>query len=185
MAYSKLPPQAYTKDQLAEAYAWLMEQPENLKGYATDADTLISLYQKSKRDNAGFEASVENFKSELKSLAGMVDSFDSDQAKLQQEQQAQVSEPEAKRVVYASPKAAHAQPSAPAQSTQPQAPQQQQAVTTQAAKPAGTSIQGLDAKSQALLIETKNLLNLSSEEEALRVVIKMGFEKRKSRLSDA
>lgn len=73
-----LPPQAYTKDTLVEAYAWLQSQNESIKEIATTPDILVSLYMKAKMQ--GMEAlerpSIQNFKSELKSLVGIMGEFE-------------------------------------------------------------------------------------------------------------
>lgn len=72
-----LPPQAYTKDALQKAYAWLMNQPASIRELATTPDVLVSLYLKTQRD--GMESldrpSIKNFRSELKQLAGMMSEF--------------------------------------------------------------------------------------------------------------
>ncbi|MFN7905688.1 MAG: hypothetical protein ACK5P5_10945 [Pseudobdellovibrionaceae bacterium] len=72
-----LPPQAYTKDALQKAYAWLMNQPPSVRELATTPEVLVSLYLKTQRD--GMETldrpSIQNFRSELKQLAGMMSEF--------------------------------------------------------------------------------------------------------------
>ena len=78
MSMNPLPPQAYTKDTLVEAYAWLQSQSESIKEIATTPDILVSLYMKAKMQ--GMEAlerpSIQNFKSELKSLVGIMGEFE-------------------------------------------------------------------------------------------------------------
>lgn len=73
-----LPPQAYTKDTLVEAYAWLQSQNDSIKEIATTPDILVSLYMKAKMQ--GMEAlerpSIQNFKTELKSLVGIMGEFE-------------------------------------------------------------------------------------------------------------
>jgi citrate synthase len=73
-----LPPQAYTKDTLVQAYAWLQSQSENIKELATTPDVLVSLYLKAKLqgDRALERPSIQNFKNELKNLAGMIGEFE-------------------------------------------------------------------------------------------------------------
>ena len=48
MTMNPLPPQAYTKDTLVQAYAWLQSQSEQIKEMATSPDTLVSLFVKAK-----------------------------------------------------------------------------------------------------------------------------------------
>jgi hypothetical protein len=69
-----LPPQAYTKDTLTKAYLWLLNQNESIKELATTPDTLVTLYLKAQRngDDSLDTPSIQNFKNELKSLAGLM-----------------------------------------------------------------------------------------------------------------
>ena len=83
MAMNPLPPQAYTKDTLLRAFAWLQNQNPSIRGMATTPDILVSLYLKTTRD--GEEAldrpSIQNFKNELKSLAGLMGELEADTAR--------------------------------------------------------------------------------------------------------
>ena len=74
MTMNPLPPQAYTKDTLLKAYACLQSQNESIKEMATTTDILVSLYLKASRDgdSALDRPSIQNFKNELRSLAGMM-----------------------------------------------------------------------------------------------------------------
>jgi hypothetical protein len=74
MTMNPLPPQAYTKDTLLKAYQWLMGQNSSIKEIATNPDILVSLYLKATRDgdHALERPSIQNFKNELRSLAGMM-----------------------------------------------------------------------------------------------------------------
>ena len=73
-----LPPQAYTRETLAKAYHWLQSQNESIKELATNPDILVSLYLKAKLngDAALDRPSIQNFKNELKNLAGMIGEFE-------------------------------------------------------------------------------------------------------------
>src|SRR4051812_36697176 len=74
MTVNPLPPQAYTKETLQKAYAWLLTQSPSIKDMATSQDMLISLYLKAQRNgDASLETpSIQNFKQELKNLASMM-----------------------------------------------------------------------------------------------------------------
>lgn len=95
MAMNPLPPQAYTKDTLLRAYAWLQNQNASIRGMATTPDILVSLYLKTTRD--GEEAldrpSIQNFKNELKSLAGLMGELEINQSTPPQGRPAVVAEP--------------------------------------------------------------------------------------------
>ena len=81
MTMNPLPPQAYTKDTLVQAYSWVQNQNESIKELATTPDVLVSLYLKAKLqgDSALDRPSIQNFKNELRSLAGMMGELESSQ----------------------------------------------------------------------------------------------------------
>lgn len=79
MAMNPLPPQAYTKETLARAYEWLQDQNESIKEMATHPDILVSLYLKARLNgNESLERpSIQNFRTELRTLAGMMGDLES------------------------------------------------------------------------------------------------------------
>lgn len=81
MSTTLVPPQAYTKADLAKAYEWLQKQPDSIQDLATSAETLMGLYRKALLYGASSispkpSASTNEFKSELKQLAGQISNFD-------------------------------------------------------------------------------------------------------------
>jgi hypothetical protein len=80
MTYNRLPPQAYTKDDVTKAYVWLQSQPDYVRNMATTKETLVALYLRARR---GGDASLENiapvssknFKSQLQTLANELEQF--------------------------------------------------------------------------------------------------------------
>ncbi len=78
MTMNPLPPQAYTKETLLKAYSWLINQSDSIKEMATTPDILVSLYLKTTRDgeSALDRPSIQNFKKELKNLAGLMGELD-------------------------------------------------------------------------------------------------------------
>lgn len=161
MTVNPLPPQAYTKDTLQKAYAWLLAQPASVKEMAHDQNILVSLYLKAQRNgDAVLETpSIQNFKHELKSLASMMGDFSSQQ------------------------------PPAPVQQTTiPQGVSSSvssQAMTTQAApsqsmlsKPdnKGVDTLALDSKTVEAIHAVRESLNLGSDVEALRALVSLGFK---------
>lgn len=172
MTMNPLPPQAYTKDTLLKAYHWLQQQTPSIKEMALTPDILVSLYLKASRDgDQSLERpSVQNFKTELKNLAGMMGELD--------------------RPPVAEAVAAPVRPAAPPpQQQQPLPPPPQEPVMTATSSsytltapsgPAPMPMSGtLDGPSRDMLLEVKALFNLSSEAEALRLVIKLGHHKAK------
>lgn len=146
-----LPPQAYTKETLLKAYSWLQNQNDHIKELATTPDILISLYIKAKMNgNAALETpSIQNFKTELKNLAGMMGEFD-----------------DQKETVVQTPVAPTA-----SSMTQPSAANHAASVQN----PMGLELDNrLDFRSLTMLREIKNEFNLSSDQEALRLLISVG-----------
>ncbi len=157
MAMNPLPPQAYTKDTLLRAYAWLQNQNPSIRGMATTPDILVSLFLKTTRD--GEEAldrpSIQNFKNELKSLAGLMGELEI-----------------GKKGVVETPAPPPFQSAA-----------HHQAHSTDET-PHVSSLQGLDTLSLEMLEEVKNGFNLSDQAEALRMLIKLGYLKAKKILTE-
>ena len=68
MIQGKLPPQAFSKLDLARALTWLEGQPEYIRNLASSNDRLMDLYRKSQRQQNSNLKMVE-FKADLKDLA--------------------------------------------------------------------------------------------------------------------
>lgn len=162
MSFDFLPPQAYTKETLLKAYNWLQNQSDQVKELATTPDQLVSLYLKSARlgqdslqryttpTQTEDRPSLQSFKSELKNLAGMMDGLE----KPPVIQQHPVQQP---------------QVAAPVTNTYVSAP-----------APRASAAFQYDEMTQNLIQEVKNELNLSSDVEALRMLVKIGYQKVRS-----
>ncbi|MFS4459464.1 hypothetical protein [Bdellovibrio sp. HCB2-146] len=224
MTMNPLPPQAYTKETLLKAYQWLMGQNSSLKEIATTPDILVSLYLKATRDgdHALERPSIQNFKNELRSLAGMMGELDrpagaqSHAPQMQQMQQMHL-QPQAPQqhappppppqqplyhqtqavpqhiVTTPTPTPAQAvQMVAEAQVARPAAPPMvQPATTTQVSYTEKTlmattqsqdMMNVLDCSTRAMIQEVKDEFNLSSDLEALRMLIKIGYSRSKGLL---
>ena len=147
MSVNPLPPQAYTKDILQKAYTWLLTQSPAIKEIASSQEMLIGLYLKAQRNgDASLETpSIQNFKQELKSLAGIMGDLQPSSAASTKTQSSTNSS------------AYFHQPPAPS-----------------TAQPSLTS--GLDPASLQAIADVKQTLNLSSDTEALRAIIAMGYK---------
>ncbi len=80
MTKGTLPPQAYTREMLTQAFQWVQTQPESIRKLADSADALVGLYLRAKRSgDANLETSApvstENFRANLKSLATELQQF--------------------------------------------------------------------------------------------------------------
>jgi hypothetical protein len=160
-----LPPQAYTKDTLTKAYMWLVHQNSSIKELATTPDILVSLFLKAQRngDESLDTPSIQNFKNELKSLAGMMGELENGKA------------------VHSAPPPPNPLPNP---TLAPQPVFHAQSVNIQnnhhsVAAPRLTNNQ-LDPKSQAIISEVREHLNLSSDLEVIRLLIALGYNKAKN-----
>lgn len=204
MTMNPLPPQAYTKDTLLRAYHWVQTQPPNIKELALTPDILVSLYLKAFRDgDQSLERpSIQNFKSELKSLAGLMGDLEKPEHSPQPSQgtaATQISSHQPQRMQQPPPPQQQTRTAPPPQ-PEPAVSRQQAAVmaATSASwtpspdpRPAGqTTLRGqshreaavsfgLDEKTLELVREIQNQFNLSSETEACRMLLKIGYSKAK------
>ncbi len=212
MAQNQLPPQAYTAEIIARAYEWLKSQPVSVQEMAKSADTLVALYMKAKRANlAGKERqSTESFQSDLKNLSEKMKNF-GDFSEIEKRVESQVNdhlgisqsrqEPVAVRPQFANsaslqntayqsnaslptppqtPMAAQPTPQVVAQPAAPIVPQNAQ----QTASPAAVAQSGrsLDLRTQQILVTVQNAFNLSSPDEALRLLVQVGYSKIRDQL---
>lgn len=177
MAVNPLPPQAYTKETLQKAYTWLLTQSASIKDLATTQDMLISLYLKAQRNGeASLETpSIQNFKQELKSLANMM-------GDLQTTPDTNLGAATSSFQTTSQQTATTSQPLAQQQFTTHHV---QSAATTPVFNTATTTYQlsqptqlvaQLDQGSMLALAEVRQTLNLSSDIEALRALISLGYK---------
>lgn len=163
-----------------KAYQWLQNQNPNIKELATTPDLLCSLYLKAQMQ--GNEAldrpSLHNFKTELKSLAGMIGEFETapaaealTEASLTKMNLPSQSPPSAAPASSARPPVSDALAQAKAKASETPAPM----VRTPAASPSNS----LDSRSHHMIQEVKTMLNLSSDGEALNLLISVGYTKLK------
>lgn len=170
MTVNPLPPQAYTKETLQKAYAWLLTQTPSLKEMASTQEMLISLYLKAQRSgDASLETpSIQNFKQELKSLASMMGELQPPRT-ASNSAQMQSHAPQARTT-----SAQTYQTSQQLQSTQPsmsERPGMPQNFTPSSS----SSGYSLDEQSLHAIQDVKQALNLSTDSEALRALISLGY----------
>ena len=182
-----LPPQAYTRDVLSAAYNWLQGQPESMRQLAKDTDSLVGLYLRARRNGAASlesEAprSTEDFRQNLKSLATELKQFSGAEVARDSIVAPASSAPQREEVkiqipISAPTPASHA--AAPTLAPAPNPTPTSSHVSAQVAPtPHPTAwLEGLDPRTKEILTRVRNLLNLSSEQEALRAVVTLGFER--------
>jgi hypothetical protein len=184
-----LPPQAYTKETLVHAYAWLQNQSENIKELATTPDVLVSLYLKAKLqgDGALERPSIQNFKNELKNLAGMMGEFEvlespagspgsnsGHQTVRIRSQDLRTNESKAEEK---QPQQTPSQSSFSSRMASLASSQAPQGIQTTA-----ENLPGLDSRSLDMIQEVKIQFNLSSDSEAQRLLLAIGYNQIKGLL---
>ena len=238
MSTTIVPPQAYTKADLTKAYDWLQKQPASIQDLATNAESLMGIYRKallygSSSISPKASHDVDEFKSELKQLAGQMQDFDHGQKPLYSSsveysstRQSLPPWAEAQMATKPAPTPVSEHPTMPRQqslfldtekgiaSFQPprrpvhanQAPQESYSYDTaimtrsplahmppplarerETSQPSSNPNQAvehhgvhLDANSRWMLNEVQRKLNLSSEPEALRMMISIAYERIKN-----
>lgn len=155
---TNVPPQAYTRDTLVKAIEWLSGQPSSVREKATNADLVVSFYLQASRRKAAFQmeapVSGETFKADLKHLAEDLKQFEDPSVPPPVVQLfSQNPEPIFKPEPIPQPLVSRSEPPV---------------------KPASWPV---DNRSLAAARELQQRLNLSSEAEALRMLLVMGIER--------
>lgn len=188
MTMNPLPPQAYTKETLLRAYHWVQSQAPSIREMAITPDILVSLYLKASRDgDQSLERpSIQNFKTELKNLAGLMGELDAPLVPQKQVPDAvaraknpppSVDTPTAPFQNFVAAPTFHEEP--------PPAPAFTAAPSPHFVPPKPAVAEeglGLDGRSLELVREVRRDFNLSSDAEALRMLIQIGSAKAKSLL---
>lgn len=164
MTMNPLPPQAYTKEILQKAYSWLLTQSASIKEMASSQDMLVSLYLKAQRNgDASLEApSIQNFKQELKSLASMMGDLSSSGQVNGSTNSGSI--PNMATHVNSSHNGASAHNGATAV-------QNSSHLSLDL-----NSLNRLDQHTLSAIADVKNTLNLSSDAEALRALVSLGYK---------
>lgn len=143
-----LPPEAFTKETLQEAFNWLQEQPEPVRATVHTPERLVSLYQKSLRlTDVDAPVSSRKFMDDLKNLASSLNQFEPS-TENRQIAKATVTQTETKKAHF----------ELTTEKTTAKAPE-------------------MDPLSLEKIRQVRQRFNLSSDMEAIRVLIALGFEK--------
>jgi len=169
-----MPPQAYTREMLSQAFEWLKTQPVSIRERATTADGLVSMYLQSRRTSGAAVVdapSVESFKSDLRNLAENMRTFETAEAPPVTIRPPLHHKPPAETFTHTGPAVS---PSVPTTAT----------VTTGVSAPKPIEPRhSYDSQTMECIQTVREKLNLSSDSEALRMLVKLGFEKVRSILS--
>lgn len=165
-----LPPQAYTREILTAAFNWLQSQPDSVRKMATTPDALVGLYLRAQRfGNSSLESdapvSSQAFMSDLKNLAEGLKQFEDPK--------------ESRKLLHTT-----SQPS-----PSMQAPPPPQAMSSGAGAwsgfhqfqsppmaPVAPLPQQLNERSWAMIQEVKSQLNLSSDVDAINMMVALAYK---------
>ncbi len=194
-----LPPEAYTRETLQEAFDGLQSQPDVVRNSVHTPDRLVSLFRKSQRlSDHDHPVSSKKFISDLKNLASSLDQFDGRPRSFEMPQI-----PQAQPSPHTNPQdfqqslnqMREQQPLAPAmpkasQVVEPEPPSPSQFATSQrttetvrrasfelTTKETVTDGIKIDELTKQRVQSVRERFNLSSEEEALRLLVSIGYEK--------
>ena len=184
-ATGSLPPQAYTREVLVKAYEWLSAQAPVVRERAKTADAMVALYLQAKRRNgvdgsstweAPTAASVEAFKADLRNLAEGLRQFDDPHAPPLTEtvSAASVTSPQPHAPPLRTPVYAPPPPTLPFSDLPPMAAS---LMREDLPEPPSRDHFVVDAKTQGWIREVQTRLNLSSEADATRALIAIGYER--------
>lgn len=171
---SFLAPQAYTKETLSKAFDWLQYQPDQVKQVATSPDVLVGLFLKAQRqgiDNIDIDAPVSSkkFLSDLKNLKKDIAQFD-----------------DGSGASGTSPQTTYMPPPEPTSVQNTVQNSMQNSVQTQVTQTTTVSetksmslnstslLSALDPQSLQSIRIVQERFNLSSPQEALRMIISVG-----------
>ncbi len=196
---TNIPPQAYTRDILVKAIEWISHQPPAVRERASSADLIVSFYLQARRrmTAAQLEAPVsgENFKQDLKHLAEDLKQFEEPSAPPTPARPDGPSlySPNRSLSSVQGPNHQHnhlhTAPAPVAQAHSHSHSQQHVHLHVQHApapvnlpqvqnEPAASTVAwSCDAKSLAFAREIQERFNLSSEGEALRMLITLGIQR--------
>ena len=149
---SLAPPQAYTKETVKEAFAWLNERQSDWSLYVKDIDTAVRFYLKSRSQNK--LKTKQSITEELKKLC--VDSCEFPKETIPLDTKS----PEQERERKSSPPAT-------------------EDITSSYFSSEEFS---LDSRSQNLIEKAKEKLNLTQDDEVLRLLIQIGYQSLQSLL---
>jgi hypothetical protein len=194
-----LPPQAYTREILTSAFNWLQTQPESVKKTATSPDTLVGLFRRAQRyGNSSVEndapISSQNFMTDLKSLAEGLKEFEEPKERPPERQSERPPErraavmppPMTERPIQNHSETRSSQNFAGFQAATQSASQTNStpySVSTFAGDSGSAVSPTMNSRSLQMIQEVKNTLNLSSDAEALNMMVAVAYKNLKNLLA--
>lgn len=186
MSNSFLPPQAFTSQEVSRAMKWLENQPNHIKAMAKNKDALMSLYKQALVYKDEFydrypPVSEEKFRADLNNLANQLSSFSENQQNLEGPPPIEIPiepEPIMPTQQYERAQILEAQEAAPSPKRRVEKEKVHFSVERERSFEEGLDLEKhLDPLSYQRLMDVKKRFNLSTDEEALRMLISLAFER--------
>lgn len=196
MGNNHIPPQAYTREDVAKAYVWVQSQSEYVKNMATSRDALVALYLQARRNGvASLEnlapVSSKNFQTQLQSLASELNQFEKPKETLKATTPLKPVQPPAQQQAPLTPEFAqnfsqslninngYEFDQIPQEITpQPRYDERSVEFKISERRPSETTF--LDPKSQEIVNSVKARLNMESDAEVMRMLLTLGYDKLKT-----
>jgi hypothetical protein len=185
-----LPPQAYTREILTAAFNWLQSQPESVRKLATTPDALVGLFMRAQRyGNSSLEAdapvSSQSFMSDLKSLAEGLKQFEGPKETRRYSAPTTQNIPSPPSPAPANHGNNIASGHTPTFSglNSSARPAAQSSFGLNATFAGELSLSGLNENSLRMIQEVKTYFNLSSETEAINMMVALAYKNLKNLLA--
>ncbi len=197
MASNHIPPQAYTREDVAKAYVWVQSQPEYVKNMATTKETLVALYLQARRNGVSSlgdgrleniaPVSSKDFKNQLQSLATELNQFEKQKETLKAQVPLKPVQNSVPQNLPDAPdftqnfdmsRAFEFEQEAPMKSpTPPRYDERSIEFKVSERRQTGVSV---DQKSQNIIDTVKAELNMESDADVVRMLITLGYDKLKT-----
>ncbi len=180
-----LPPEAFTRETLQEAFEWLQTQPDLVQNNIHTKERLVALYRRAQRLNDGdHPVSSKKFITDLKRLSGSLDQFSGtpqtpNDLQPPPEPKEPVSIPLPPPIPEVPPAQTQANPEPPTahETTTETVKKASFEVTTNTRQTTKRGPAPLDGETENRISQVQQRFNLSSREEALRLLVSLGYEK--------
>lgn len=187
MASNHIPPQAYTREDVAKAYVWVQSQPEYVKNMATSKEALVALYLQARRNGVSSleniaPVSSKDFKNQLQSLATELNQFEKQKETLKA--QAPLNPPQ--QSVQHSVQQSNEIPDVPdftqnyeIERDPPSARFDERSIEFKVSERRQSGVT-VDHKSRQMIDTVKAELNIESDTDVVRMLLTLGYDKLKT-----
>jgi hypothetical protein len=173
-----LPPEAYTRETLQEAFNWLQDQPEPVRATIHTPERLVSLFRKSQRLNdLDAPVSSKQFIDDLKSLATSLNQFGSSSSQTEVSNNSFDFKNNNSATLNDSDITTTSHALGSQSEVETKSKKTSILMTQETKQKTTTTSLNLDPLTMERVQKIKERFNLSSDQEAVRLLVSLGFEK--------